>query len=48
VDRIVASILPQNRAMLRICTKLGFRLSFDGGDGVHAELDLAGDRPVPS
>jgi acetyltransferase len=48
VERVVASILPQNRAMQRICTKLGFRLSFDGDDVVHAELDLAGVRMASS
>jgi acetyltransferase len=39
--RIIADILPDNRAMRHICQKLGFRLRFDADEGVvRAEIDL--------
>ena len=41
LDRIVADILPENRGMLRVCEKLGFRRRYSVGEQVvKAELDL--------
>ena len=41
LDRTVADILPENRGMLRICEKLGFRRRYSLGEQViKAELDL--------
>ena len=46
--RIVADILPENRAMLGVCTKLGFRLDRAEGDVVvRATFDLAGPNRGP-
>jgi acetyltransferase len=44
--RITASILPENRAMQRLCEKLGFRLRHDDREGVvEAWIELGGDPP---
>lgn len=44
--RIVASILPQNHVMRRICAKLGFHLRYEEDSGVvRAEFDLAAVHP---
>ena len=40
VRRLVGVVLPENRAMLRLCAKLGFRLHKPLGGDVIAELDL--------
>ena len=41
IERIVADILAENRAMQRICERLGFQLQYDPEDGpVKAEIRL--------
>jgi acetyltransferase len=41
VERITADILTENRAMQRICERLGFRLAYQAEDGtVRAEIRL--------
>ncbi len=40
VKRLYGTILPENRAMLRVCTKLGFALKKPTGQEVIAELLL--------
>jgi acetyltransferase len=45
LDRITADILPQNRAMQRVCEKLGFNLvREEGRDMVTAVKPLSGTR----
>jgi acetyltransferase len=39
LDRVRADILPQNQAMQRVCTKVGFRLHRENSDLVTAEID---------
>jgi acetyltransferase len=41
LTRIFGDILPENRDMLRVCDKLGFRKHYSANDGVvRAEIDL--------
>jgi RimJ/RimL family protein N-acetyltransferase len=40
VQRLVGDILPDNRAMLRLCHKVGFRLYKPLGEEVTAEMML--------
>jgi acetyltransferase len=41
LSRIVAGMLPDNRAMIGICEKLGFRIEHElGEEMVRAEIDL--------
>jgi acetyltransferase len=41
LTRIFGDILPENRDMLRVCDKLGFRRHYSANDGVvRAEIDL--------
>jgi acetyltransferase len=48
VRRIVADMLPQNQAMKRIFSQLGFRISRgESGDVLQAELDLPDNRASP-
>ena len=35
LERIIAYILPENRAMQHVCTKVGFELRHDTGDGEY-------------
>jgi acetyltransferase len=39
LDRVRADILPQNKAMQRVCEKIGFRLHRENSDLVTAEID---------
>jgi acetyltransferase len=40
IDRVTAVILPENRAMQRVCEKLGFRLEYSpSGREVHAVIE---------
>jgi acetyltransferase len=39
LDRVRADILPQNKAMQRVCEKIGFRLHREDSDLVTAEID---------
>jgi acetyltransferase len=46
VARIVGYVLPENRAMQRICEKVGFQLHYDTDEGAfRAEIDLHGSPP---
>ena len=40
VSRVTADILGENRQMIEICRRLGFRLEYAGDGVVKAELDL--------
>jgi acetyltransferase len=46
VSRIVGYVLPENRAMQRLCEKVGFQLHYDIDEGVlRAEIDVHGLPP---